>query len=377
MNVYHVIEGVDNPNAGPSYSVPSLLQQLNKYEDTFASLITPNPFKNEWRYDVDVVKISSSNYINPIPINKSSKLVRTMLKGENIIHGHGVWRASNLFYLLKRKTDLSKLLCSPRGMLTEWAMSHRRFRKAPFWKYMQKPALKKVDCFHVTAESELEDIRRLGFKQPAVIIPNGVDMPELNSNFRKRNNILFLSRLNKKKGLDLLLSAWKELYEKYPKWSLIIAGPQYENYAKYIIELSKKLDLKNIYFVGEVFGDSKEELFQSSSIFVLPSYSENFGIVVAEALSHAVPVITTSGTPWGKVTEKKCGWYIDPEVNLLKNSLEQAMRIEQNEREQMGLRGRKWMEQSYGWESIAYKMHSTYHWLLNPDLSKPKDVVND
>lgn len=377
MNVYHVIESVKNPNAGPSYSVPAMLDGLNQLKNVDATLITTGIAEYESKFKHDVINVKSHAYLDPFGVTSGSRQLKGFMSEGNIIHGHGVWRPSNLVYLLKDKDSKCKLLCSPRGMLTEWAMSHRKLRKAPFWRTLQKPALDRVDCFHVTAESELEDIRRLGFKQPAAIIPNGVDVPILSKDVSKDNTILFLSRLNKKKGLDILLESWKRIYNDHPQWKLVVAGPQYESFAKNLIKRSEEIGLKNIEFVGETLGEDKINLFQSSKIFVLPSYSENFGIVIAEALSNAVPVITTTGTPWSEIIDNRCGWYISPNTDELTHCLREAIELSDEELLNMGLRGREWMQKEFGWENISTTMHSVYEWLLGSKESKPDIVVTE
>lgn len=377
MNIYHVIESVSNPNAGPSYSVPALLEKLDVMPNVNAKLVTTGLPEYEWKFKHEIVKIKSHAYFDRFGISADSRVLRDILFNQNIVHGHGVWRPSNLVYLLRHKNDQCKLLCSPRGMLTEWAMNHRRIRKTPFWRCLQKPALDNVDCFHVTAESELEDIRRLGLRQPATIIPNGVHLPKLKENIKKENQILFLSRINKKKGLDILIESWEIIQKKYPSWKLIVAGPQYESFAKNIIQKCQELKLDNISFIGEVFGDEKTKLFQSSKLFVLPSYSENFGIVVAEALANAVPVITTSGTPWSDIISNNCGWYIEPDSNELVEAFESSINTTDEKLELMGVNGRKWMEREFSWISISTAMYETYQWLLNKELDHPKELVLD
>lgn len=121
--------------------------------------------------------------------------------------------------------------------------------------------------------------------------------------------------------------------------------------------------LEGIEFVGAVFGDDKSRLYTSSDLYVLPSYTENFGVTVAEALAHRIPVITTNATPWSDLPKRNCGWCINVGIEGLVVSLTEALGCDSGRLQSMGARGAEWMEQSYSWEGIGQKMNSVYQWL--------------
>lgn len=280
-----------------------------------------------------------------------------------VLHGHGVWRIANLFPLAIATNTAAKLVWSPRGMLTQWSLHYKAARKAAFWSLLQQPALRRVDGFHATAASEVDDIRRLGFRQPIALIPNAVDMPSLPGPCSRKKTIAFVSRIHEKKGLHLLIPAWTQLAGHFPDWELIIAGKIDSSYARSIVKLAQDLGTKRLKFVGEVLDEAKSTLLSTCRLFVLPSFSENFGIVIAEALAHAVPVITTMGTPWTTLTQRGCGWTIAPNEEELKEALRTALGQSETSLEEMGMIGRKWIEGEFAWNRVASMFEAYYQWL--------------
>jgi glycosyltransferase involved in cell wall biosynthesis len=136
-------------------------------------------------------------------------------------------------------------------------------------------------------------------------------------------------------------------------------------YRKDVEQLVKKLGLENsVVITGEVQGEMKDALLANAEIFVLPSYSENFGIVVAEALSWGRPVITTTGTPWQEVADVGAGWWVAPEEEPLAGALAEALGKGREELEAMGAKGRALVEERYGWSVPAERLTKAYEELL-------------
>ena len=203
---------------------------------------------------------------------------------------------------------------------------------------------------------------------PSVVIPLGLSLPKItqaiDSNPKPPYTLLFLSRLHPKKGLDNLLAAWERI--KPHHWQLIIAGSGEEDYVKAIRLQIETLGLgKTVKLVGAIEGEAKWNLYSSSDLFVLPTFSENFGIVVAEALGSGLPVITTKAAPWSDLVTHQCGWWIDVGVEPLTEALKQAMSLSPQERQLMGQRGRQLIEQNYTWQQTATKLMDVYEAILN------------
>ena len=116
-------------------------------------------------------------------------------------------------------------------------------------------------------------------------------------------------------------------------------------------------------YLGAVSGTQKRESYRAADVFVLPSHSENFGVVVAEALTHGLPVITTTGTPWPEIVEAGCGWWIDIGVPPLAAALGEAMGLSDRQRSLMGKRGQEYVRR-YAWDAVARQTAEVYRWLL-------------
>lgn len=361
QRIVQIIQGVFNPSAGPTYSVARLAEELCAAgRDCEVSTIGAPPLS--WPYQAHLNRYDGwLERKAGVAVGQWRDLRRESAR-PCILHAHGVWRAANVFPLFLPTRHQATIIVSPRGMLSAWSFHHKRWRKMPFWLAFQAPALARSHAFHATADSEYEDLRQAGFRQPVAVIPNGVEIPELPAEARQRR-LVFLSRIDPKKGLEMLIGAWNRLASEYPDWELVIAGPLGSAYANTIQQLATDTKAPRLSFAGEVTGDAKRRLLASASLFVLPTYSENFGIAVAEALAHGTPVVTTTGTPWHGLVARQAGWWVEPAQEPIEGALRSAMGLPLGELEAMGQRGRAWMQADYGWHQIGVQMGATYDWL--------------
>ena len=307
----------------------------------------------------------------------------------DLVHSHGLWMYPGVeARLLSRRQNIPWIL-SPHGMLNPWIQTRSRLKKTVASLLYENKNLRTVDCLHSTAILEATNLRNQGLKNPIAVVGIGLDVslysPEYDEQelinkwpeLRDKKRLLFVSRIHPKKGLLNLAKVWGDLSKKYPDWHLVIAGPDELNHKAKIAEAIQSVGAENsTTFTGPVHGKLKTGLFAGSDVFVLPTFSENFGIVVPESLASGVPVITTTGAPWDVLEEHKCGWWIDIGVDPLRDAMEQAMSMSDDERAEMGQRGRKLVEQKYTWTAIAEQMASVYKWLLG-EQAKPDCVYLD
>jgi glycosyltransferase involved in cell wall biosynthesis len=287
----------------------------------------------------------------------------------SLVHNHGTWLPVNHFASRAARAFNKPIIIQPHGMLEPWSLDHRLAKKRlAMWAY-QGNDLRRATAFVATADSECESIRKLGLKQPVAIIPNGVSMDGLThprasrDPARPKRIALFLSRVHPKKGIPDLLRAWAQVGRS--DWLLQIVGPEEIGHLKECRDLARTLAIEDhVHFLGEVYGAEKSRLYQDADLFVLPTYSENFGIVVAEALSFGLPVITTKGTPWCDLETHQCGWWIDCGVDPLTRTLLAAFDMDDETRLEMGSRGRQYVQQ-YTWERNAALTAHFYRWILN------------
>ena len=187
---------------------------------------------------------------------------------------------------------------------------------------------------------------------------------EKKSQVSENKKILFLSRINKKKGLDFLLEAWAKVSAE--EWILQIAGNDDDGTINYIKERIKREDLRGrVELLGPLSEEQKKLAYTKAGLFILPSHSENFGIVVAEALSFGVPVLTTKGCPWQELETEKCGWWVEPTLEDIQEGLGKALSTPASQLKIMGESGRQLIEKKYQWEGIAARMQTFYQWLLS------------
>ena len=287
----------------------------------------------------------------------------------SIVHINGVWHPMNHWVSLLTYRKQIPLIVQPRGMLEPWALGWHSTKKRLALSMYQRRDLKSAALLVATAEQEASNLRRFGLSQPIAVIPNGVDLEGGKSLAftrsvvpKKVRRALFLSRIHPKKGLFNLLKAWVSI--KPIGWILQIAGPDEGNHLREVLRLAQGLGIsQEVEYIGEFNDKDKWTAYRSVDLFVLPTFSENFGVVVAEALSQGLPVVTTTATPWQDLHTYKCGWWVDPNQVDLARALSNAFSMPDAALIEMGERGRAYV-QRYDWGVIANQMLDTYRWLL-------------
>lgn len=298
----------------------------------------------------------------------------------DVVHLHGLWQYPSLATLRWFRKTRKNYAVSPHGMLEPWSLQQSRpLKRLALWLY-QGPCLRSAFCIRATARMEADSIRRAGFRNPIALIPNGVEVPQVlparsSPQTASTRQALFLSRIHPKKGLANLVQAWHDLQPS--GWHLTIVGPDEGGHLAEIKRLAAGLGLQDkIRFIGETFGDAKLKLYTESDLFVLPTYSENFGTVIAEAMSCGVPVITTRGTPWEELQTLRCGWWIEIGLEPLKAALKEAFALPPQRLQEMGGRARKLVQDRYAWAPIGRQMVEVYEWMLGR-RPRPGCVMTD
>jgi glycosyltransferase involved in cell wall biosynthesis len=218
----------------------------------------------------------------------------------------------------------------------------------------------------------VDNIRALGFGQHVVLAPNGVDCPELAARpsrsrmeerwpvLRGQRWVVFLSRLHPKKGLDVLLQAWAQA-RRPDNAVLVIAGSDLIGYRRVVERFIREFNLEqSVCLPGEVRGEDKDALLANAELLVLPSHSENFGMVIAEAMSWARPVIASTATPWSEVVTRGAGWWVAPERDAFSAAIEAALAMPREHLDAMGRAGRALVETSYTWSAAARLVVDSY-----------------
>jgi glycosyltransferase involved in cell wall biosynthesis len=268
------------------------------------------------------------------------------------------------------------------GMLTEWSLSQGRLKKEIYSTLIERPNLNHATYIHCTSEEEARNVSAFGTKTPKVVIPLGVNPPTYISGAQEKLRqqhsvaadvpiILFMSRIHPKKRLELLVQVLSELHSQHQPFHLLIAGSGDTNYVESIRKMIAQQQLQSkITFTGFVVGKDKDLLLQGSDLFVLPTYSENFGIVLAEAMVVGLPIVTTPGVHISiDIAQAQAGIIVDDAIQL-QTAISQLLQSPQL-RQELGENGKRLALQKYSWPGIAQKFADLYSIVLDHKTIPP------
>jgi glycosyltransferase involved in cell wall biosynthesis len=370
MHILHILDNLSIRGAGVFHFLrgSAIAQLENGIEVVVVGIsdLSDPDIQKQWA-PVPIIALKASGPRGMRVVDGLEKIIAT--QHPDLIHCHGLWAFHDRTVPpLSRRLGIPYVV-SPHGMLETWAWNYHWWKKRPVWWLWERRFLQSASLLVGTASSEIQSFRQRGLGRPSAMIPIGVFVPDgipssLNQEY-KIKTVLFLSRIHFKKGLLNLVEAWQQLNVSLTEWRVVVAGPDEGGHLAVVQEAIKKAGLEVVFsFIGAVEGNEKWKTYQKADLFVLPTYSENFGIVIAEALACGVPVITTKGTPWEELQSHKCGWWIDIGVDPLVKALREAMSLSDVQRYEMGQRGRELMVQKYSWPKIAQQMAAVYEWVL-------------
>ena len=383
MYSVQIVTSIENASAGPSYSVVRLAEALAargvrsalmSLAETAGDSVADGVHFRRFRADPGPLPLPAQL----APSRALAHAVSLAARDGALLHVHGLWRMPNVYPGAAAERAGVPLVLSPRGMLGPAALQFSSRQKRLFWHLFQRRALRAIKCFHATAASEVDDIRAFDLDGAVAVIPNGIDVAPAAlpaaSRLANPRQLLHLGRIHPKKGIDRLLKAWALLNGTSGDWVLRIVGPSEAGHVEELRALARELGLANVRFEGPLFGDEKAAAYAAAALFILPSLHENFGMVVAEALAQGTPVISTVGAPWKGLVAERCGWWVDYGPEALAVAIRKGMVLRDEERAQMGARGRDWMRRDFSWDSVAEKMERLYCWCAGSG-DRPEFVV--
>ncbi|MFH1868867.1 MAG: glycosyltransferase [Candidatus Omnitrophota bacterium] len=249
--------------------------------------------------------------------------------------------------------------------------------KTLYIRIIEKKNIEKAATLHVASEYEKGQFLSLGLESSVTVIPRGIDLddykpPHPAKDFRQRHPqlkgkeiILSLGRIHFKKGFDMLAAAFKEIVAKREKTQLVIAGPDERGYAEKVKALFGKLKLQdNVLFTGMLLGEDKLAAFYASDLFVLPSYGENFGITVLEAMACGIPVVITKKVGLSPDIERyKAGMVVDCVKGQISDAILTLLE-KKDLRRSMGDNGRRLVEEKFTRDKIADETIKLYDSIL-------------
>lgn len=356
MRVCHIVPSLEERHGGPSKSVLALAATQRGHGLAARVCATAPHAPPPQMGDVMVFKRD-----RPESLCRSTGLATHLGQiGDGIIQHHSLWLLTLRYAAESSCRARIPLVISPRGMLSPWALSHHGWRKRLAGRLVHPGALAAARGWHATSTEEADDIRRLGWKQPVCVAPNGVEIP-INADLlaarrhwqdacpalRDRPVAVFYSRFHRKKRLRELLDLW--LSVPRGDWLLLLAGlPEEYSLAEVQGWIAAGHAQDRVLAVDST---GYPPPYAVAQLFLLPSHSENFGLVVAEALAAGLPALVTDGTPWSGLGPRHAGWCVPWEK--YSTALAAALATPLAELAAMGAAGRTWMSTDYSWAQAA------------------------
>ena len=360
MKILHILEDY-SLNSGGLRTVVKKLHDKLVYENHRSYIISSN--KED---DDNIYKVIKSN--NPWLFSKEWVFILDKIYNEEkieIIHIHGVWMYPQFIAAKFAIKHNIPFIMTPHGMYEPWLWSKSKFKKQAYFKFISKPVFSKANLIHTITEQETKNIKRFFPKTPIIEIPNLIDKNEYNAeNYSSSEKyVLYVGRLDPKKGIDILIKAFGSIRPK--GFKLKIAG-RFNGYKIELEKLIKEFEIEDkVEFLGLIKGENKISVFQNAFVFVAPSHSEVIGMVNLEAAILKTPVITTYQTGLKKQWERNGGYLINPNVDELTNTLKEVFKLSLEERNKKGQLLYEFVLKEYSWEYKTEDWIRSYRSLLN------------
>jgi glycosyltransferase involved in cell wall biosynthesis len=369
MRLCHIVPSLEERHGGPSKSVRALANAEAALGEQVELLATVAAGAPAAAGSGDAAIVRTFPRVTPRWLSRSPDLQRHLQANPcDLIHNHALWLLPLRYAHDAARRQRIPLVISPRGMLSGWAYRHRRNRKRLAELFVHPGALSSAAGWHATSPEERDDIRSLGYTQPICVSPNGVPLPDpatllaaraawhgICPATKSRPVAVFYSRFHQKKRLRELIDLW--LSAPRGDWLLLVVGVA-EDYdaAGLSAEYAAAADRVSIFD-----GAGRPAPYAVASLFLLPSHSENFGLVIAEALAAGVPALVTDTTPWSGLAANASGWCVS--WNDFPGALTAALATPSSELIAMGSRGREWAGREFSWSRAASLLVEFYRHL--------------
>jgi glycosyltransferase involved in cell wall biosynthesis len=391
MKILHLITTLSPRYGGPVPVCKEMCHSLAQIGEDVTIYTTNLDFPNG-RLDVPLnTPVNQDGYkVWYFPVQFSSyivswqlaKALRKNTKQFDLVHIHGLYRFPQaVAAFFARKYNIPYIIMV-HGSLDPFLFNKKKNRRLKrfYETLIENRNLNKATAIHFTTEEEMRLVEPLKLKAPGIVIPNGLDankyvnLPSYGK-FRDKYNlnntkiILHFGRINFKKGLDILVKAFAQVAHKQDDVRLVIAGPDNEDFG---VEVRKWLTQENVsskaIFTGMLQGNEALEVLRDADIFALPSYTENFGMAVVEAMACGLPVVISNKVNiWREIDEAKVGLVTSCDVDEVAVSFLKLLNDE-NERNRLGEAGKIFVKQSYSWDSIIKKLLLSYKEIVNNKL---------
>jgi glycosyltransferase involved in cell wall biosynthesis len=368
MRVCHIVPSLEERHGGPSKSARALANAQARSGLAVNLLATLEEGQRMLPLGSDAATVDVFPRVAPRWLCRSPELRRQAGgKPTDVVHHHALWLLTLHYAHEAAARQGVPLVISPRGMMSGWAWRHRRWRKQFAELFVHPGAFDAAAGWHATSAEEADDIHRLGFRQPVCVSPNGVVAPSpaelaaareswhgLLPATRSRPVAVFYSRLHRKKRVRELIDLW--LAAPRGDWLLLVAGSAEESTPAELAAEVATRGASDRVLVAD--GADRPPPYAIASLFVLPSHSENFGLVIAEALAAGVPALVTDTTPWSGLAAAGAGWCVPWPAYA--GTLATALAVSPDELRAMGSRGQAWLARDYSWDRAAGLLQTFY-----------------
>lgn len=379
MKVFLSVTSLRSEYGGPAYSVSRLATSL-AHEGVEIGL---------WASDGSVATTPLLDHLAPVRrlTGTTAEALRSF-GNPDVIHDNGIWMPHNhQLAVIAAGLGVPRVV-STRGMLEVWAVQHKWMKKRIAWWLYQRRDLAIAQCHHASGEPERATIEQLRLSVPISVVPSGIDIPQLDFAKGKSEHpnlpssglrtALFLGRIYPVKGLPMLVEAWSRV--RPSGWRLEIAGPDEGGHRAVVERAVSAAGLgEHVSFLGSLGDEAKRSRLLDADFFILPTHSESFGIAIAEALAHSLPVLTTKNAPWSVLEDHDCGWWVDATVDGIAGGLRQATSVSAAELAKKGARGRELVARKFQWREVARQFISIYDRLVQSGIghtSRLAEILN-
>ena len=375
MKILHYINTLDRSFGGTTTYMQMLALSLrSRAELVFVADASPNPVEIS---GAKVIFMQSKWYSR----SRYKKELTAILDAEkpDVVHINTIWLPQCAWAQLWAEQKGYKCALTVHGMLEPWIVNRNRWKKKLGMIFFQRRQLQTALWQTVTAMDEREHVLQYYSSESIAdasklnidVIPIGIDSESIARKCASlkvdgEKYILFLSRIHPKKGIEILLEALCRVREKIAGYKVKIAGEGDSDYVEKLKNFCSENNLNNIVeFVGGIYGDDKWRMISNASVLVLPTYSENFGLVVAEAMSASVPVITTNTTPWQILADTDSGWCVPVGVEHIAGALADFASLSADELQQKGRNAFSVICREYSLGLMGEKLMSFYNKMLS------------